>query len=395
MVPGAVPGTIGPRRYCSADILDRANRWAAQHGYPPVTLATLRELCKDRIVEGPRRRGRGQRRGAAQDWSASDYRRLLRVIALRARGIRRRVDQRVYLFAMRVDLPIEDVRAALREFYRANANRMNRELRTHFWPIQSIAPAVEKVTGEVFDVHRTDGFMARLDPDVRATAAQVARDLIAHPVVRRVMNLTADLLFRPEAEGHLRELPKALAQLPADLQPLLVDLTEFLTAGVGLLAPSDAGDEVSGNSIVEAIDTLSDWELVSLRDFVLGWNVLCEATVAALRTKLKEDLEPVEALLNNVLQAVSPALRLRSLDERIAFMGVMATFAARNTNWRQFMQVSVEWHIGPAIAALNRRGLGDDDSTIAAARDAALEAAGVRSSVRNLLHPGARAEPTG
>jgi hypothetical protein len=315
----------------------------------------------------------------AWDWSARDYRRLLDVIALRARGVRRRDEQRIQLFQSGASLPMSDVRSALRRTYRANAKRMNRELRTHFWPVGAIPPAVERLTGEVLDLSRSDGFMARLDPESRAAVATAAQDLTTNPAVRLIMQSATDLWFRPEAEASQRELAAGMAGLPPQLEPLKEDLAALLAAGAGLLATGEFG-----NAIVEAIDALSDDDLVALRDFMLEWNRLCAAATEALGQP-RDGLEPAEALLNEALHILGPAFQLRSNEERFVMMGTLATFAARNANFREFIHASIKWRLAERLAAAARQVAQADTDGAAEAMDADLAAAGVRAGVRARL----------
>lgn len=97
----------------------RANAFSVPRYGVRVTDRALRDWVEDGLVPGPTGRGRGKKRGKAQDWTPLAYRRVLQTCRLIQRGVTRRSAQIVTLWLGGADFPHERVRDALvREYVR-------------------------------------------------------------------------------------------------------------------------------------------------------------------------------------------------------------------------------------------------------------------------------------
>jgi hypothetical protein len=373
------------RRYTSEHLLARANAWAARHGYQTITPATLHELCKDGLLEGPRQRGRGQGRGSAWDWSARDYRRLLQLIALRGHGIRRRDQQRVALFVRGTQLPPGTVRPALLRLQQASSRRMHRQLRSDFWPAGRVPPAVQQMAREILDIGSADALFARLGPARQEAAAQASAELLAHPGVNRFMSLVLDAWLRgPDGAASCTSLRGAVALLPDELQGLGAEISEMVLIGAGLLGPCDTAAALD-NAVVDALSVLDDEDLVAVRDFMLGWDGLCRGAVALLDSVPEDQLNPTLTHIRGAMRTMAPAVRAVTLEERLALMGVLLVMTARQPNFGRFIRGCVDWRIGPLFLELGRRGLlSRPDGPTEAEVDEVLAAVGVPAEIRQL-----------
>ena len=103
-VPSSIGHVAGGWR--KEELLNRANDWARRRGYESITEASLFEWRQPGLLPGPRQRTLGRGKGSAQYWSWLAYRRLLKIAAWRAHGIRRRRKQRLYLWLDGSDIDV-------------------------------------------------------------------------------------------------------------------------------------------------------------------------------------------------------------------------------------------------------------------------------------------------
>lgn len=103
----------------------RANQWAEKQGFKPVSEASLLEWRKEGLVPPPSPHGLGRGMGKAEDWSWLAYRRVLKIIRMRSRGIIHRRDQRLILWFEGNHLSLDLIREDLERTWEANIKRVS------------------------------------------------------------------------------------------------------------------------------------------------------------------------------------------------------------------------------------------------------------------------------
>jgi hypothetical protein len=283
-------------------------------------------------------------------WSATVYLRLLRITRLRARGVTHRRDQRIRLFLSGSNIDPALIRNDLRHLYARSAKRIVRDYGIEYVARDNAVPP--KVLNEahlILDPNLVEGFLESEGSGMPPSLVAGFREMMSAPALARLVELMFKQSVLPDPDHGLPELRRQLAHLPRGVGEVISgELDESARNLAGLLADPDLG-----NSIVDALDQLSDADVLVLRDYVLGWPDLLNGMKEAMASMPDDPDAVVIRAVTGLLSHVGRALTFKNpamlMGFFIARTGVVPTFT-------ETARVSNRMRPGAVLLELARRG---------------------------------------
>lgn len=224
---------------------------------------------------GSRSLGRG--RGTEGLWSGSAYRQLLRVMQLRAWGVRRRRDLRLRLWLEGYDVPWVRVRADLQALIAPTIRASRRELGAGKWKSTPGEPAPARVI-RVLERHLADpealtSILADLGLPERVSQ-ELARWL-QRSDVRDILVSFGLHLLSPSPDAVSAAFDRAVASIPEQFRPPVRLDQGTLDLFAGVFMPTTTGKNRAWVSARKGDERM----LSNLRDFATNFNQLWSSTL--------------------------------------------------------------------------------------------------------------------
>jgi hypothetical protein len=333
-------------------LLERANRWAAKHGYEPVTEASLLEWKKEGLIPNPKPVGRGRGRGKAEEWTSLAYHRVLQILRLRANGIIHRRDQRLILWLAGNDIRPDFIRKDLAKIWGAGLKKTGRETGIEF---RAEPKPSDKKIKELLPPHLTEDILIKLG---LGKFSSIFLEVLEPAFLsREFQGIIKDIIytyFDPDYQGLKKTIAKMIRELPDDSSERNI-AEEELVYGVGAISGIIA--EEFYNPVLEALETSSDELLLNIRDFILIWNSLWKAGFRLFKAALSYDPKTflgltgfmLKPLIENVFSLFENIDFLTTPSDKLALFGLLLRRTViRENNGEAFRKI-VELRIDKVI----------------------------------------------
>ncbi len=294
-MPGARKSVItcsGP--WTKESLLVRGNRYLARRGNTLVTAPTLNKWVSAGLIPPPVRRARGYRRGAAQDWSALAYRRMLQVAQLREQGCTRHDEQLLALWLGGARYPIHLIRPALRRVYARQIAAANHLAHTDQWGDQStgMTPVARRSALSGLDIRfDLEQRLAPLATTLQRAGVELS-DILQSDWLEALSGAWAWHLLIPHERAWAFVLRDLWVTAPAIVRKVLSSEEETLETVSGMLA----SPEEFLNPLLAAVDEASDQNSPNLRDWVAEIHATLDGLLRFAGVVLRDDPTVLEDL---------------------------------------------------------------------------------------------------
>ena len=335
-----------------AEFVERANRRAATCGWQPITDQTLLEWKKAGLLPKVGSRSLGRGKGTEGLWGRTAYRQLLRVMQLRASGLRRQRDLRLTLWMEGYEVPWRRVRSDLQALLGPTISQANRDLGAARWPVVPGEPpsnrAIKTIERRLVGPAALPGLLKEFGlPDLLADGLTKWSQ---RPEVKGVLMHFTYLLFSPDQRGLQSALKSAMAVLPGWLQPLVLPDEGPFDMFAGVLMPIRTGENRAWAAARKGDERL----ITNVRDFARNfdglWNAVLRAGAITLRDPPTDwpkwsgpliagamaslaELRPLRTTDNKVALAALLLNRRRNLEDHAEPLGVMGRTFPELFNW--------------------------------------------------------------
>jgi len=264
-------------RWSRAEIIDRANRWGSPRGWEPVTDTAVLDWKKNGLLPRVGSRSLGRGRGTEGLWSGSAYRQLLRVMQLRASGVRRRRDLRLRLWLEGYEVPWLRVRADLQSLIAPTIRVSRRELGAGNWKPTEGEPAPARVIRTLERHLAGPEALASILADL-GLPERVSQELarwLQRIEVRDILVSFGLHLLSPSPETLSGALERAMASIPEQFRPSVTLDQATLDLFAGVLMPPATGKNRAWASVRKGEERL----LSNLRDFATNFDQVWSSTL--------------------------------------------------------------------------------------------------------------------
>lgn len=346
--PKQPPLYLWPR----SEIVERANRWAVSHGWQPMTDQAVLDWKKTGLLPKVGSRSLGRGKGTEGLWGSRAYRQLLRVMQLRASGLRRRRDIRLKLWMEGYEVPWRRVRSDLQSLMGPTIRSANDEMGVDRWPL---VPGAGPSPGAIKAIERRlvgpvalPALLKELGlPDLLAEGLarwfqrQEIKDVLIHWTY---------LLFSPDPRRLQAALHRVTAAIPARWRPLVLPDENLLDMFAGVLSPTWKGDNRAWHASRKGEERL----IANLRDFARSFDALWSSSLRVGAVVLRSaptdlpswsvpmiagamdslaKLSPLRKTDNEIALAALLLNRRRNLEDQAEPLGVMGRVIPELFNW--------------------------------------------------------------
>lgn len=336
--------------WTSADLLTRANNYLRARSRPELTGPTLRKWVRAGLVPPPTRRGRGQGRGAAQDWSALAYRRVLQAAAVRDMGMVRHDEQRLALWLGGGAYSLGSIRSDLATVYARQIAEANRQARTERWGSQSAGMTLKALHLALAGLDIRPDLATVITPfagALRAVGIDVSGVLTSDRLERLAGVLAWRLLVTGEEAGRwtLRDIGSGAPPIVGDV---LSSEGETLEAMTGLLASPEEFD----NPLLLAVANASDEMLTNLRDWVSTLDEFADGFLAFAAAVVRDDptvlstFEPLQPLVIGFLNDLRPRIRSSTPSTKLTALALFLRLSVKRGDEAAAFGVAGRVHLG-------------------------------------------------